>query len=180
MTTPLIYYSHPRENVVWCAGGYFQPRLAYRVLHYGDNEQDVGQFNQARIVTYAPTCCVLIRREVFDRVGLMDERYFVYADDTDFMLRAMNANQTLWYLPEAKLWHKISSLTGTPSSPFSMHYGARNRAFFIAKHVHGAYGTLFQWFYRSYYLLRFLLGKDTRVSYDIKRAAWAEGRRIEV
>ncbi len=176
MTTPLIYFCEPHD-VIWCAGGYFQPRLAFRTLHYAENQRDVGQCNQARAVTYAPTCCVLIHRDVIGRIGLMDERYFVYSDDTDFMLRAWKGDETLWYLPEAKLWHKVNSLTGTASA-FSMRYGARNRAFFIAKHVPGSYGALFQWLYAFYYLLRFVMGKDTRVAYDIKRIAWTEGRRM--
>jgi GT2 family glycosyltransferase len=178
MTTPLIYFYKP-QDVIWCAGGYFQPKLAYRNLHYGENQRDKGQFNRARAVTYAPTCCVLVCRDVFSRIGLMDERYFVYSDDTDFMLRAWKANQLVYCVPEAKLWHKVSSLTGTASS-FAIRYGARNRAFFIAKHVHGFYGVLFQWMYAFYYLLRFILRKDTRADYDIKRAAWEEGRRIPV
>jgi GT2 family glycosyltransferase len=176
MTTPLIYFCEPHD-VIWCAGGYFQPKLAFRNLHYAENQRDVGQCNRARAVTYAPTCCVLVHREVFSRIGLMDERYFVYSDDTDFMLRAWRAGESLWYLPAAKLWHKVNSLTGTDSA-FSMRYGARNRAFFIAKHVRGGYGVLFQWLYAGYYLLRFILKKDTRAAYDIKRAAWAEGRRM--
>lgn len=178
MTTPLIYFCEPRD-VIWCAGGYFQPKLAFRNLHYAENQRDVGQCSCARAVTYAPTCCVLIRREVFSRIGLMDERYFVYSDDTDFMLRAWKAGESLWYLPDAKLWHKVNSLTGTASA-FSMRYGVRNRAFFIAKHVRGVYGALFQWLYALYYLLRFVLRKDTREAYDIKRAAWAEGKQMAV
>jgi hypothetical protein len=178
MTTPLIYFCEPHD-VIWCAGGYFQPKLAFRNLHYAENQRDVGQCNSARAVTYAPTCCVLVRREVFSRIGLMDERYFVYSDDTDFMLRAWRAGESLWFLPKAKLWHKVNSLTGTASA-FSMRYGVRNRAFFIAKHVRGVYGALFQWLYAFYYLLRFVLRKDTREAYDIKRAAWAEGKQMAV
>jgi GT2 family glycosyltransferase len=178
MATPLIYFHEP-QDVIWCAGGYFQPKLAYRTLHYGENQRDEGQFNRPQAVTYAPTCCVLVCRDVFGRIGLMDERYFVYSDDSDFMLRAWKANQIVYCLPEAKLWHKVSSLTGTVSS-FAIRYGARSRALFIAKHVRGFYGDLFQWMYAFYYLLRFVLRKDTRTDYDIKRAAWEEGRRIPV
>jgi GT2 family glycosyltransferase len=178
MTTALVYFYQPKD-VIWCAGGYFKPKLGYRIIHYGANQRDIGQFNNAQAVTYAPTCCVLIHREVFGRIGLMDERYFVYCDDADFLLRAWNADQVLWYLPEAKLWHKVHSLTGT-TSPFTMHYCARNRAFYIAKHVRGIRAAIFQWLYAAYYLLRFLSGKDTRAAYSIKRAAWEEGRRIQV
>jgi hypothetical protein len=176
MVVPMMYF-HDRPDVIWCAGGYFQPRLGYRTLHYGEGEQDTGQFAQARAVTYAPTCCVLIRRTVFDDVGLMDERYFVYGDDTDFMLRAMKSGKFLYYLPYAKLWHKVNSLTGT-ESPFSMRFGARNRSFFIAKHLGRANAALFNLLYPAYYLLRFLLAKDTREALRIKQAAWIEGKHL--
>ncbi|MDE3105626.1 MAG: glycosyltransferase family 2 protein [Acidobacteriota bacterium] len=176
MTTPKCYYYEPKD-VLWCAGGYFQPRLAYRNLHYGENERDTGQFDTPRAVTYAPTCCVLIRREVFAAVGLMDERYFVYSDDTDFMLRCLRAGQELYYLPELKLWHKVNSLTGT-ASPFSMRYGVRNRAFFITKHVATPFRQVALLSYAAYYTLRFLLCKDSYQAWKIKRKAWLEGCRM--
>ena len=107
----------------------------------------------------------------------MDERYFVYSDDVDFMLRAMKAGKVLYYLPDAKLWHKVNSLTGA-ESPFSMRYGARNRAFFIAKHLNHLSVMLFNLLYPSYYLLRFILGKDTQAALRIKQAAWTEGKQM--
>lgn len=176
MTTPKTYFYEPGD-VIWCAGGYFQPRLAYRNLHYGEGKRDAGQFDIARPVTYAPTCCVLIRREVFRRIGLMDERYFVYSDDTDFMLRAGRAGEVLYYIANAKLWHKVNSLTGT-GSPFSMHYGARNRALFIAKHVGLPYSVIANLAYGAYYLLRLLTRKDNLKECRIKLAAWSQGWRI--
>jgi GT2 family glycosyltransferase len=176
MSAPLMYY-HDRPDVIWWAGGYFQPLLGYRTLHIADGQKDTGRFRQAHPVTYAPTCCVLIRRAVFGEVGLMDERYFVYSDDVDFMLRAMKAGKVLYYVPHAKLWHKVNSLTGS-ESPFSMRYGARNRAFFITKHLNHLSVMLFNLLYPSYYLFRFILGKDTQAALRIKQAAWAEGKQM--
>jgi GT2 family glycosyltransferase len=133
MTCPkIMYYDEP--NRIWAAGGAFQPWLGYRCIHFGENEIDGGQYNRASLVSYVPTCCVLIRKEVFEKVGLMDERYFVYSDDADFMYRAMKANVKLMYLPDAKLMHKVGILTGGETSAFSIRYGTRNRIFFLLKH----------------------------------------------
>ncbi len=176
MVTPKCYFYEP-SNVIWCAGGFFQPKLAYRSLHYGEGELDHGQYDVSRQVTYAPTCCVLIRRDVFGRIGLMDERYFVYSDDTDFMLRAGHAGEVLYYLADAKLWHKVNSLTGT-ASKFSMHYGARNRAFFIAKHVRFIYAVIAIIAYLTYYVLRFVVRKDSWFDCRIKLIAVFEGWQI--
>lgn len=128
----MMYFDEPDH--IWAAGGNFQPWFGYRAIHFGDRELDHGQYNRARLVTYVPTCCVLIRKEVFDKVGLMDERYFVYVDDVDFMYRAMKAGVRLLYLPTAKLLHKVGGLTGGEDSPFAVRYGTRNRTFFLLKH----------------------------------------------
>lgn len=133
MTCPkMMYYDEPER--IWAAGGAFRPWRGYRNIHFGEDEIDRGQCDRARLVTYVPTCCVLIRKEVFAKIGMMDERYFVYVDDVDFMYRAMKAGVKLMYLPEAKLLHRVGRLTGGEDSPFAIRYGTRNRVFFLLKH----------------------------------------------
>ncbi len=176
MTTGKMYY-HDKPDVFWCAGGHFQPWLGYRTQHDGLDQKDRGQLDQPRRVTYTPTCCLLVRRSVFDRVGLMDSRYFVYVDDVDFLYRCLKQGLSLWYVPEAKLWHKVNSLTGT-ATPFSLRYGSRNRAYFISKHIPLARAALFNILYPAYYFMRFVLKKDAGNIYRIRQAAWSEGKRM--
>jgi GT2 family glycosyltransferase len=128
----MMYYGKPDR--IWAAGGAFQRWRGYRSVHIGDGDADRGQYDVARLVTYVPTCCVLIKKEVFEKIGMMDERYFVYWDDTDFMYRAMKAGVRLIYLPEAKLLHKVATLTGGPTTPLAMRYGTRNSIYFLLKH----------------------------------------------
>jgi GT2 family glycosyltransferase len=128
----ILYYDEPER--IWAAGGKFVPWLGYRSVHHGEGQVDLGQHDEVKFVTYVPTCCVLIRKEVFRTVGLMDERYFVYADDMDFMYRAMKVGIRLIYLPGSKLLHKVGRLTGGPDSPFAIRYGTRNRLYFLLKH----------------------------------------------
>lgn len=176
MTAPLMYYHQPPDRI-WAAGGTLQPWLAFRNIHRGQDQTDRGQFAAPCRVTFAPLCCVLIRRRVFDRVGLLDEQYFTYTEDVDFMYRCLKAGFALWYIPEARLWHKVNSLTGA-GSPFSLRFGARNRAYFIAKHLPRACSAVFNVLYPGYYLLRCLAGLDSRDTCHIRQAAWAEGRRL--
>lgn len=128
----MMFHSEPER--IWAAGGAFQPWRAYRSIHLGEGEIDSGQYDTARLVQYVPTCCVLIKKEVFEKIGLMDEQYFVYWDDTDFMYRAMKAGVRLMYLPQAKLSHKVASLTGGSGTPFAIRYGTRNSLYFLLKH----------------------------------------------
>jgi GT2 family glycosyltransferase len=158
MTCPkMVYYDEPER--IWAAGGKFQPWLGYRSIHLGEGEMDRGQHDLVRLVTYVPTCCVLIKKEVFDKVGLMDERYFVYVDDVDFMYRAMKAGVKLMYLPEAKLLHKVGGLSGGEDSPFAIQYGTRNRAFFLLKHFGMAYALPWLLVRQVYYFWRFLVAR---------------------
>ena len=160
MTCPkMMYYDDPQR--IWAAGGTFQPRLGYRTIHLGEREIDHGQYDSAQLVTYVPTCCVLIKNEVFQNIGFMDERYFVYADDTDFMYRAMKAGIKLMYLPEAKLLHKVGSLSGGEESPFAIQYGTRNRMFFLLKHFGVAYALPWMFARQLYYFLKFLIRRKS-------------------
>lgn len=172
MTTPKIYY-HDEPKNIWAAGGYFQPWLGYRTQHYGDGQLDKGQFDTARSVTYAPTCCVLIHKKVFSRIGLMDPLYFVYNDDDDFMYRALTAGLVIKYLPHGKLWHKVSSLTGGLNA-FSIRYCTRNRAYFLRKHFSRGYAYTWNAFYWTYQLARYRFGKDSTQTWNLKRSAMHE------
>lgn len=176
MTTPIIYY-HDRPNIIWAAGGCFQPLFGYRGVLLGGGEADQGQYGMPAVVQHAPTCCVLFERGVFARIGLMDERYFVYHDDTDFMLRALKLNERLMLLPKAKLWHKVSSLTGN-ASEFAIRYGTRNRALLLAKFLGRALFMPYDAIYRTYYFTRFILGRDDYRTLRLKQSSWNSGARL--
>ena len=133
---PKIYYYIDRDRI-WCAGGHFS-LYAATTPHFGDGEIDCGQYDTARAIDYAPTCFMLLRAEVFRDVGMMDERYFVYYDDTDFMWRMKAEGKRLHYWPQGRVWHKVGFSTGGGESLFSLYYGFRNRIFFVRKNYPAA------------------------------------------
>jgi GT2 family glycosyltransferase len=55
---------------------------------------------------------MMIRREVFETIGLMDEEYFLYYEETDFCLRAQQANWPCWYVPTSRVMHIAGQSTG--------------------------------------------------------------------
>ncbi|HNR18305.1 MAG TPA: glycosyltransferase family 2 protein [Chitinophagaceae bacterium] len=133
MIVPKIYYYD--EKKIWMAGGYMDKWRALGV-HYGYNKKDKPKYNIARHVTYSPTCFMLVKKEVFDATGIMDEKYFAYYDDTDFVLRATKLGYKIWYEPSLELLHKVSSSVGT-NSPFYVYYSNRNKIYFIRKNFKG-------------------------------------------
>lgn len=133
--TPKILYHGP-DKMVWYAGGRIDA-WTMRVPHIGMRSRDQGQFDAALYTAYAPTCFMMLSADVFARVGLMDETYFVYYDDTDFVWRLTRAGLRIRYVPDAVVLHKVSTSTGGERSPFSLYYTNRNRIYFIRKNLRG-------------------------------------------
>jgi GT2 family glycosyltransferase len=137
------------QGTIWSAGGGFNPFKGYAGFHYGVGQVDRGQFDRPRKVDHAPGCCALIRSSVFSLIGFMDERYFVYLDDSDFCFRAKAAGVKVMYQPSAVLFHKASALTGGAQSDFSVRFRTRNQTYFMLKHL--------GWLRNLYYLPLFQL-----------------------
>ena len=177
MTCPkILFFDEPDR--IWAAGGFFQPRLGYRALHYGEGEIDQGQFDETRQVTYTPTCCVLIRAELFEKIGLMDARYFAYVDDTDFMYRALKGGFRLFYQADDRLFHKVGRLTGGRESPFTIRYATRNQAFFALKHFGRITARFWILMRRLYYLANLLSSKDSFATFKMRQNAISETFRM--
>jgi GT2 family glycosyltransferase len=91
---------------------------------------------QPQEVEIADTCCLLVPTAVFDAIGLMDDAYFMYYDDTDFVVRARRAGFRCVVDPAARLRHYERGAAGAiNSSPISAYYATRNRPYFMAKHA---------------------------------------------
>jgi len=177
MIAPKILF-HDNQQVIWSAGGGFNPMKGYAGYHYGLGQTDRGQFDVVRSVDHAPACCLLVRREVFRRIGLMDSRYFVYLDDTDFCYRAKQAGLKLLYLPSATLLHKASSLTGGPEADFSVRYRTRNQIYFMLKHL-GFWRALYYLpSYQVFLLMRLVSRRISLSSFFLRQKAFVEGFRV--
>jgi GT2 family glycosyltransferase len=108
--SPKIFYQSPPDQI-WFAGG--EVLLARGVArHIGIRENDHGQYDSPREVTYVSGCALMARRDVFDKIGALDETYEMYFEDTDLCMRARLAGFGCYYVPQGRMWHKISPSTG--------------------------------------------------------------------
>lgn len=130
MAVPKIYFY--KSTKLWCAGGKFND-FNNTTKHFGYNQEDCLKFSKVKQVSYAPTCFMLIDKNIFHDIGLMDEKFFVYYDDTDFVYRSQKAKKRLFYIPSSVVEHKESACTGKRSD-FFYRYIYRNRIYFISKH----------------------------------------------
>lgn len=107
---PKIYYHVPPDRI-WFAGGVISMWRG-TARHIGIREVDRGQYDRPRDVDYITGCAMMVRRSVFERVGVLDTGYRAYFEDSDFCMRARRAGFGIRYVPSARVWHKISSSTG--------------------------------------------------------------------
>jgi GT2 family glycosyltransferase len=99
---------------------------------------------EARKVDWIIGACMIVRRDAIEDVGLMDERFFLYFEDTDWCYRMKQHGRQVWYVPDSVMVHlyERSSAKSVLSKPFLMHmlslmryYEKWNRIFhFLRKH----------------------------------------------
>ena len=150
-------YDNSRPPKVWYSGGnfsLFKGNTGYQEnLFSVDNEV----FNKNKEIKYSPTCFMLINSSVFNEIGLMDEKFFVYYDDTDFCWRLKKANISILYLGKIFVFHKIGSSTGGVDSDFTIRYSSRNRVYFLRKSMGIMPLFIFFPIFLIYYTYRYLI-----------------------
>lgn len=155
LVVPKIYY-YPGKKI-WMAGGTMN-RWRALGIHHGYQQEDGPAYSVPGTCTYAPTCFMLIAKEVFTQTGYMDEWYFAYYDDTDFVYRALQKKFVLYYEPSVNILHKVSSSSGGDDSLFYIYYANRNKLYFIRKNFSGLVkvaALLYTFLTRFTYLFRF-------------------------
>lgn len=130
---PKIYYYSKKErrDVINFAGGKINMWFC-KAYHIGINEIDRGQYNKLKYVDYVEGSCILVKKEVIDRIGILDSSYFAYWEDVDWCIRGIKAGYKLAYAPESKIWHKIS---GSNIGGLKVYYFTRNKYLFIKKNA---------------------------------------------
>ncbi len=133
--SPLIYHAAPTDRI-WYAGGRCVPWLAH-TSHVGIRQADRGQWRSIIDTGYLTGCCLLATRQVWQEVGLLDERYFIYAEDADWSLRARARGHRLLLVPTARLWHEVSASSGGAVNPWKVHHRLRANWTLWSTHARG-------------------------------------------
>lgn len=134
LTIGKILYEKNRDRI-WYAGGSTSHQTA-RTEHWQYGEKNDGKVDGTQPVSFATGCCMLIKKDVVDKIGRMDESYFLYEEDTDYCFRVVKAGFSIYYCPEAIIYHKVSASTGQ-ASPLSQYYMIRNKYLMIQQHFQG-------------------------------------------
>jgi len=134
LATAKIYYAaEPRR--IWTVGANLNVFLDLK--DGGQGQIDAGQWAAPRDVDFAPFCAVLIRREVLEEVGLLDEDFFLYYEDMDYCRRMRRAGWRLRLWPKAHVWHDVSASSGGRDSPTERYWMAQSSGRYFRKHGRG-------------------------------------------
>lgn len=155
---PKIYFMEP-ANMLWGVGGQINWLLG-KAKNLGGRQIDTGQFNHSRQLDYVTGCCFLAHSELFSSIGMFNERFFAYFEDTDWSMRVREQGRELWYEPNSVIYHwggasgkkKIKGKTGQ-TSPFLYYLSARNNLWFLRLHAKGLYQPISIFMFLIQYVL---------------------------
>jgi GT2 family glycosyltransferase len=128
-----------RPDVVWAAGGRLTFRQNLSTL-IGHRERDAPRFRETRPVDYVIGAVMLVKREVFDAIGLLDGSFFAYHEDLDFCVRASYEGFGVACVGEAAAHHAAGHSTGGGYSTRRKYMIGVNTVWFLRRH-----GTPSRW-----------------------------------
>jgi hypothetical protein len=139
MVAPKIfYYSDPSR--LWYAGA----RISFwtgTLRHLGIRELDDDRYNIRTPTDYATGCCLFVRKDAVENVGLLDESYHMYTEDADWSMRCRHQGYSIVYEPRSMVWHKLSVSAGGHLSWYKMKNKFLSNFRFFSR-----YAAWYQWF----------------------------------
>jgi GT2 family glycosyltransferase len=123
-------YYYAERDVINSTGGSVNLWTA-TAKQIGRGQRDRGQFERIARRDYADGVCMLIARRALETVGLLDEDYFSYWEETDWCIRARDRGLRCYYVPGAKIWHKAARVQ-SPTNEYNFLF-RRNALIFVRK-----------------------------------------------
>lgn len=121
---PTITYMH-RPDRIWSAGARYRKFPPSILLNHSHVD--------SRYVDFTTACALMVKREVFEKIGIFDPNFFFTQEDFDFCLRARDAGFNIRYVPEATVRHVVGG-TGDTSNCSIWRLRGEADALFVRKH----------------------------------------------
>ena len=127
-------YFYDKPDTLWFAGGRWRNE-SNSFEHIGCGQPDSDEFNHKIEVDYITGCALFANAATFKEIGLLDDTFFLTYEETDWCYRAKAKGHKCIVIPEAKLWHKVSSSFGGADSPLVNYFMTRNKLLWAKKHL---------------------------------------------
>ena len=126
---PKVYFMDEPSRICFAGG---KRKWTTEWQHIGLEEIDKGQYNEVKETEFIYGCVLLLKREVIEKIGMLDADYFAYVEEIDLNYRAKQAGYKIVFVPHSKIWHKVgaSDAQGRRSS-VRIYYITRNNLLFL-------------------------------------------------
>jgi GT2 family glycosyltransferase len=126
---PKAYYYDQPKKIAYAGGGNVNFWTG-NVSFIGKNATDDGRFDNIAEVDFVGGSALLIKEETIKRIGLLNEMYFAYYEETEWCTKARKAGFKVVYVPKARIWDKGPKRR---KSELAMYYMTRNRFLFVKR-----------------------------------------------
>ena len=121
----ITYFNKPRT--IWYSGGYFNKTFCYTT--HPNMNKDI-KYARTDYTDFVSGCCMMVRKDVFEEVGLLDTRFEYYFEDAFFCKKAFEKRYKSFVLKDPLIRHRVSSTLGSVGTnlmtPVRAFYYARN------------------------------------------------------
>lgn len=155
VVSPKIMFAEPDSKIPWWDSKGMNTRLKKRL----ELNKDMECVSSVKKI---PFCCTLFRVNSFHRVGLLDERFFVYWEDTDWCFQARKLHLKMFYTPNALIYHYGSRLTKNHSD-FYIKNMTMGRFWYLKKN-YGIFVRIWKYFGYVYTLLLLVPERSFKVN----------------
>jgi GT2 family glycosyltransferase len=127
-------YSYDNKDKLHYAGGKFRMYINHSTE--GQHKRDIGQYEKLKETDWISGACMLIRKSVLEKVGLLPEEYFLSWEDIDLCLAAKREGYSCVFVPRSHIWHKVSSSFKREKLEYEqVFFGFRNRIIIRYKYL---------------------------------------------
>ncbi len=142
---PMIRY-YPDTDKIYFAGGFVNKFTGLTLMK--DKKNNFDKYNNTENFTcdFITGCAMIVKRDVFEKIGLLPEEYFLYFEETDFCMKARNFGLKILFTPKTYIYHKVSTSIQYMSNTY-IYYMVRNFRLFSTKYVTIYYKPIFYLYY---------------------------------
>jgi GT2 family glycosyltransferase len=132
LVSPKIKYFHS-PSIIQYAGFSKINLFTMRASSHGKGKVDSPLYSVTQKTSYGHGAAMMLSREVFEKVGGMNESYFLYYEEIDWCQRIHNQGFEIYYVASSVVFHKEST-TIKKQSPLKIYYQSRNRMLYAKLH----------------------------------------------
>lgn len=160
-------YFYDKKEVIQAAGGGKIDLKKVIAVETALNQIDDGKYDQNIELDYITGSCILCKKEVIDKIGMLNANYFMYWEDVDWCFRGRKSGYKSVYTFKSKIWHKVSV---SSTNYLKTYYCTRNRIYFMEQNINNHNNFKFISYFFIYLFLpqiiSYLLNRDLRGGFN--------------